>query len=65
MISKQQYDGLRQHAKEYNIDTSKIAVLGFSAGGELAAFMGSTNEYSKIRMETAIAILLIILMLML
>jgi pectinesterase len=31
------------NAREYNIDTNKIAVLGFSAGGELAAFMGSTN----------------------
>jgi acetyl esterase/lipase len=35
------------HAKEYNIDTSRIAVLGFSAGGELAAFMGSTNGIQK------------------
>lgn len=32
------------HAKEYNVDTSKIAVLGFSAGGELAAFIGTTNN---------------------
>lgn len=31
------------NAKKYSIDTSKIAILGFSAGGELAAFMGSTN----------------------
>jgi len=36
-----------EHAKEYNIDTSHIAVLGFSAGGELAAFMGSTNGVNK------------------
>ncbi len=35
------------HAKEYNIDSSRIAVLGFSAGGELAAFMGSTNGIQK------------------
>ena len=34
---------VRSHAKEYNIDPEKIAVLGFSAGGELAAFMGTTN----------------------
>ena len=27
---------------KYNVDTSKIAVLGFSAGGELAAFLGTT-----------------------
>lgn len=31
-----------QHADKYNIDTAKIAVLGFSAGGELAAFLGTT-----------------------
>jgi len=30
------------HAKEFNIDTGKISVLGFSAGGELAAFLGTT-----------------------
>ena len=35
------------HAKEYNVDTSRIAVLGFSAGGELTAFMGSTNGIQK------------------
>jgi len=34
---------VRKNAKKYNIDTAKIAVLGFSAGGELAAFMGATN----------------------
>ena len=32
------------HAGQYRIDTSKIAVLGFSAGGELAAFIGTTNN---------------------
>ncbi len=31
-----------KHANKYNIDTAKIAVLGFSAGGELAAFLGTT-----------------------
>ncbi len=34
---------VKGNAKEYNIDTNKITVLGFSAGGELAAFMGATN----------------------
>ncbi|HUP11705.1 MAG TPA: alpha/beta hydrolase [Niastella sp.] len=31
-----------QHADEYHVDTSKISVLGFSAGGQLAAFLGTT-----------------------
>jgi acetyl esterase/lipase/lysophospholipase L1-like esterase len=33
---------IRVHAGEYNVDTNKVAVLGFSAGGELAAFLGTT-----------------------
>ena len=36
---------VRQHALEWNIDPQKIGVLGFSAGGHLAAAL-STN-YSK------------------
>jgi len=31
------------NSKTFNIDTQKVAVLGFSAGGELAAFAGATN----------------------
>ncbi len=31
----------------YRIDTNKVAVLGGSAGGELAAFIGATNNISK------------------
>ncbi|GEO05149.1 hypothetical protein AAE02nite_28130 [Adhaeribacter aerolatus] len=38
---------LRANAKIFNIDTTKIAALGFSAGGELAAFMGTTNNNPK------------------
>ena len=38
---------VRSRAKEYNIDPEKIAVLGFSAGGELAAFMGTTNGIAE------------------
>ncbi|HEV7332775.1 MAG TPA: alpha/beta hydrolase fold domain-containing protein [Flavisolibacter sp.] len=34
---------MHANARMYNIDTAKIAVLGFSAGGELAAFLGATN----------------------
>jgi len=34
---------IRANAKQYHIDADKVTVLGFSAGGELAAFIGSTN----------------------
>jgi pectinesterase len=37
---------IRAHAKEYSLDTSKIAVAGFSAGGQLAAFLGTTMDNS-------------------
>jgi pectinesterase len=35
---------LRAHASEFNIDTTRIAVLGFSAGGQLAALLGTTGN---------------------
>ena len=35
---------VRKNAKEYNIDTAQITVLGFSAGGEMAAFIGTTGN---------------------
>lgn len=34
---------IRAHAQKYNIDTRKIAALGYSAGGQLAALLGTTN----------------------
>ena len=34
---------MRDHSKTYHIDTGKIAVLGCSAGGQLAALLGTTN----------------------
>ena len=38
---------MRAHASKYNIDSRKIAVYGCSAGGELAAFLGTTGEVKK------------------
>ena len=35
---------VRKHAAEYNLDTTRIVAAGFSAGGEMAAFMGTTGN---------------------
>lgn len=35
---------VKANGKMYNIDTSKIVIAGFSSGGELAAFMGTTGN---------------------
>ena len=35
---------VRNNADKYQINPDKIAVLGFSAGGELAAFLGTTQN---------------------
>lgn len=34
---------LRAHARTYAVDTARVAVWGFSAGGQLAALIGTTN----------------------
>ena len=38
---------IHANAKKYDVDTNKIAVLGFSAGGQLAALLGVTVGNSK------------------
>jgi len=37
---------LKTNYKSYGVDTNKIAVLGCSAGGQLAALLGTTNNNS-------------------
>jgi len=39
---------LKANAKKFNVDTSKIAVLGFSAGGQLASLVGVTPDMDKL-----------------
>ncbi len=36
---------VRSHAREWNLDTSKIGVMGFSAGGEVAALSAMRFDY--------------------
>jgi PelA/Pel-15E family pectate lyase len=38
---------LRVHATEHNLDPTRIAVIGMSAGGQLAALLGATNGLAE------------------
>ncbi len=38
---------IRDNGNAYGADTARVAILGFSAGGELAAFVGATNGDPK------------------
>ncbi|MBN2236923.1 MAG: alpha/beta hydrolase [Bacteroidales bacterium] len=35
---------IKENANEFNVDTSKVAVLGCSSGGQMAALIGATNQ---------------------
>ena len=35
---------MRANAKTYNIDTNRLATLGFSAGGQLSSLLGTTGD---------------------
>lgn len=39
---------LRAHAKEYNLDSTRIGVYGGSAGGHLVALLGTTGGYKEL-----------------
>ncbi len=34
---------IKENAKKFNVDTTKIAILGCSSGGQMAALVGTTN----------------------
>jgi len=38
---------IRKHAKNWNIDASKIGVMGFSAGAHLSAMLSNTSEQAR------------------
>ncbi|MBD8490588.1 alpha/beta hydrolase fold domain-containing protein [Echinicola sp. CAU 1574] len=38
---------IKDHANEFNVDTTRIAISGGSAGGQLAALVGTTNGMKK------------------
>lgn len=42
---------LRAHAENFSIDTGRVAVFGASAGGQLAALLGTTNGMKKLEGE--------------
>lgn len=45
---------VRSRAKEWNIDTAKIGVMGFSAGGEVAGLSAMRFDYGKLDATDAI-----------
>lgn len=44
MDAKRGMELIREHAEEWNLDTSKVGVMGFSAGGHLASTLGTHFE---------------------
>ncbi|TKC00499.1 alpha/beta hydrolase [Pedobacter cryophilus] len=44
---------MRENAKKYRINSNKIAAMGFSSGGQMAALLGTTNGDKKYDGPTA------------
>lgn len=43
---------IKTNAAKYAVDTNKIVLMGFSAGGQLAALVGNTNGYQQFEPRT-------------
>jgi len=46
---------MRVHAKQYHLNPDKIAVYGFSAGGYLAAMLGTRDGPPEVRVQAVVA----------
>ncbi len=51
---KESIKWVKAHSGEFGLDTNKIAVCGFSAGGQLAALIGNTNKNPFFELETSV-----------
>jgi acetyl esterase/lipase len=45
---------LREHAREYNLDTRRFAIMGNSSGGWLAAIAGTTSDIRRLPGEEGV-----------
>ena len=47
---------LAMHAREYNVDTNRVGVYGYSAGAQMASILAATNEMNlTIKIKAAVA----------
>ena len=46
---------LKKNAEAYNVDADRIGVFGYSAGGHLAALLGTMNAEDTTRLENSLA----------
>src|SRR6185312_7813774 len=45
---------LRAHAADYRVDPGKVAAYGFSAGGQLAALLGTLEGPAEVRVQAVV-----------
>ena len=43
---------IKENAKEFHVDTTKVAILGASSGAQMATLIGTTNNNSKFEINT-------------